>query len=61
VFFISRQWLHRFLTMSEPGPINNRDVCCEHGGMLLATGVAHRVVPFDGTVENKKCQNAVQE
>lgn len=32
-FYISRQWLNKFKTFAEPGPISNRDFLCSHGGM----------------------------
>ncbi|CAF91634.1 unnamed protein product, partial [Tetraodon nigroviridis] len=32
-FYISRQWLNKFKTFSEPGPISNRDFLCSHGGV----------------------------
>lgn len=34
-FYISRQWLNKFKTFAEPGPISNRDFLCSHGGMWL--------------------------
>lgn len=32
-FFVSRQWINRFNTFSEPGPIDNSDFLCSHGGV----------------------------
>ncbi|KAG8041828.1 hypothetical protein G9C98_007132 [Cotesia typhae] len=32
-FFVSRQWIYRFNTFSEPGPIDNSDFLCPHGGV----------------------------
>ncbi|KAH0539531.1 ubiquitin carboxyl-terminal hydrolase 20 [Cotesia glomerata] len=32
-FFVSRQWINRFNTFSEPGPIDNSDFLCPHGGV----------------------------
>lgn len=32
-FYISRQWLNKFKTFAEPGPISNTDFLCSHGGM----------------------------
>ncbi|KAH9512430.1 Ubiquitin carboxyl-terminal hydrolase 20 [Bulinus truncatus] len=32
-FYISKQWLCRFQTFAEPGPISNKDFLCKHGGM----------------------------
>ncbi|XP_028825090.1 ubiquitin carboxyl-terminal hydrolase 33-like isoform X2 [Denticeps clupeoides] len=32
-FYISRQWLNRFRTFAEPGPISNHDFLCAHGGV----------------------------
>lgn len=31
-FYVSRQWLNKFRTFAEPGPISNRDFLCAHGG-----------------------------
>nr|XP_006813904.1 PREDICTED: ubiquitin carboxyl-terminal hydrolase 20-like [Saccoglossus kowalevskii] len=32
-FFVSQQWLNKFNTFSEPGPITNYDFLCKHGGV----------------------------
>ncbi|KPP65904.1 ubiquitin carboxyl-terminal hydrolase 33-like [Scleropages formosus] len=32
-FYISRQWLNKFKTFAEPGPISNHDFLCSHGGL----------------------------
>ncbi|XP_053103903.1 ubiquitin carboxyl-terminal hydrolase 33 isoform X1 [Hemicordylus capensis] len=32
-FYISRQWLNKFRTFAEPGPISNNDFLCMHGGV----------------------------
>uniref|UniRef100_A0A8C1NNQ1 Ubiquitin carboxyl-terminal hydrolase n=1 Tax=Cyprinus carpio TaxID=7962 RepID=A0A8C1NNQ1_CYPCA len=32
-FYISRQWLNKFKTFAEPGPISNHDFLCAHGGV----------------------------
>ncbi|XP_023671612.1 ubiquitin carboxyl-terminal hydrolase 33 [Paramormyrops kingsleyae] len=32
-FYISRQWLNKFKTFAEPGPISNNDFLCSHGGV----------------------------
>ncbi|XP_053549308.1 ubiquitin carboxyl-terminal hydrolase 33 [Bombina bombina] len=32
-FYISRQWLNKFKTFAEPGPITNNDFLCLHGGV----------------------------
>ncbi|XP_060088037.1 ubiquitin carboxyl-terminal hydrolase 33 isoform X2 [Heteronotia binoei] len=32
-FYISRQWLNKFRTFAEPGPISNNDFLCTHGGV----------------------------
>ena len=32
-FFVSRQWLNKFKTFAEPGPIDNRAWMCPHGGL----------------------------
>lgn len=31
-FYVSRQWLNKFKTFAEPGPISNDDFLCSHGG-----------------------------
>lgn len=33
-FYISRQWLNRFNTFSEVGPIDNWSILCQHGNLL---------------------------
>ncbi|XP_042320180.1 LOW QUALITY PROTEIN: ubiquitin carboxyl-terminal hydrolase 33 [Sceloporus undulatus] len=32
-FYISRQWLNKYRTFAEPGPISNNDFLCIHGGV----------------------------
>ncbi|XP_012670814.1 ubiquitin carboxyl-terminal hydrolase 33 [Clupea harengus] len=32
-FYVSRQWLNKFRTFAEPGPISNNDFLCAHGGV----------------------------
>ncbi|XP_043554626.1 ubiquitin carboxyl-terminal hydrolase 33 isoform X2 [Chiloscyllium plagiosum] len=32
-FYISRQWLNKFKTFAEPGPIINNEFLCAHGGV----------------------------
>ncbi|XP_076455009.1 ubiquitin carboxyl-terminal hydrolase 20-like [Babylonia areolata] len=32
-FYVSKQWINRFNTFAEPGPISNRDFLCKHGGV----------------------------
>ncbi|XP_048773009.1 ubiquitin carboxyl-terminal hydrolase 20-like isoform X2 [Ostrea edulis] len=32
-FFISKQWINKFNTFAEPGPICNDDFLCQHGGV----------------------------
>lgn len=32
-FYVSKQWVNRFNTFAEPGPITNGDFLCEHGGV----------------------------
>ncbi|XP_072366508.1 ubiquitin carboxyl-terminal hydrolase 33 isoform X2 [Scyliorhinus torazame] len=32
-FYISRQWLNKFKTFAEPGPISNNEFLCAHGGV----------------------------
>ncbi|XP_030369755.1 ubiquitin carboxyl-terminal hydrolase 20 [Scaptodrosophila lebanonensis] len=33
-FYVTREWLSRLATFAEPGPINNREMLCPHGGIL---------------------------
>lgn len=30
-FYVSQEWVNRFNTFSEPGPISNYDFLCPHG------------------------------
>lgn len=32
-FYISREWLNKFNTFAEPGPISNHTFLCQHGGV----------------------------
>ncbi|XP_067892785.1 ubiquitin carboxyl-terminal hydrolase 33 isoform X1 [Heterodontus francisci] len=32
-FYVSRQWLNKFKTFAEPGPISNNEFLCVHGGV----------------------------
>lgn len=32
-FYISKQWVNKFNNFSEPGPIDNYDFLCPHGGV----------------------------
>ncbi|GAB1608984.1 ubiquitin carboxyl-terminal hydrolase 20-like isoform X1, partial [Argonauta hians] len=32
-FYVSKQWINRFNTFAEPGPITNQDFLCCHGGV----------------------------
>ncbi|TSK82116.1 Ubiquitin carboxyl-terminal hydrolase 20 [Bagarius yarrelli] len=32
-FYISREWLNKFNTFTEPGPITNHNFLCQHGGI----------------------------
>jgi len=38
--YISRQWINKFENFAEPGPIDNSDFLCRHGG-IQPTKVAH--------------------
>ncbi|XP_052120000.1 ubiquitin carboxyl-terminal hydrolase 20 isoform X2 [Frankliniella occidentalis] len=51
-FYISKQWLNKLNTFAEPGPIDNSDFLCHHGGVrpdrvnvlpLMYTTVSHAV------------------
>lgn len=44
-FFVSRQWLNRFKTFAEPGPIDNWTLLCPHGGLAPHKArIANRLV-----------------
>uniref|UniRef100_A0A4W6BTA0 Ubiquitin carboxyl-terminal hydrolase n=1 Tax=Lates calcarifer TaxID=8187 RepID=A0A4W6BTA0_LATCA len=36
-FYISREWLNKFNTFAEPGPISNHTFLCRHGGIWIHT------------------------
>ena len=31
-FYVSKEWINRFNTFAEPGPVTNEDFLCPHGG-----------------------------
>lgn len=37
-FYVSREWLNKFNTFAEPGPITNHTFLCSHGGEQAAPG-----------------------
>lgn len=37
-FYVSREWLNKFNTFAEPGPITNHTFLCSHGGEQSAAG-----------------------
>lgn len=47
-FYISREWLARFNTFSEPGPISNWSMLCPHGDVLYTkmSVISHLAVPI---------------
>ncbi|XP_053679555.1 ubiquitin carboxyl-terminal hydrolase 20 [Anopheles nili] len=47
-FYVSRNWLHRFNTFAEPGPIDNWTLLCPHGSFPpnKASHFSKLVVPF---------------
>uniref|UniRef100_A0A6Q2XJU4 Ubiquitin carboxyl-terminal hydrolase n=1 Tax=Esox lucius TaxID=8010 RepID=A0A6Q2XJU4_ESOLU len=51
-FYVSRQWLNKFKTFAEPGPISNNDFLCSHGGVppAKATFIDDLVVMFPQNV-----------
>ncbi|XP_051989437.1 LOW QUALITY PROTEIN: ubiquitin carboxyl-terminal hydrolase 33 [Xyrauchen texanus] len=51
-FYISRQWLNKFKTFAEPGPISNHDFLCAHGGIPpnKATSIDDLVMMLPQTV-----------
>lgn len=32
-FYVSKQWVNKLNTFAEPGPIDNSDFLCAHGGV----------------------------
>lgn len=34
-FYVSREWLNKFNTFAEPGPITNHTFLCSHGGKTV--------------------------
>ncbi|XP_063424439.1 ubiquitin carboxyl-terminal hydrolase 20-like [Mytilus trossulus] len=48
-FFISKQWINRFNTFAEPGPISNHDFLCRHGGVPphKVEYVQEQAIPFN--------------
>jgi len=43
-FYVSRQWISKFNTFAEPGPISNNDFLCLHGGKLSCLITAYSLV-----------------
>lgn len=39
-FYVSREWLNKFNTFAEPGPIANHTFLCSHGGEGALSEVA---------------------
>uniref|UniRef100_A0A7E4VJ70 Ubiquitin carboxyl-terminal hydrolase n=1 Tax=Panagrellus redivivus TaxID=6233 RepID=A0A7E4VJ70_PANRE len=48
-YFISAEWLYRFRTFAEPGPITNSDFLCEHLGRMPLLR-ANQVLPIPAGV-----------
>lgn len=38
-FYVSREWLNKFNTFAEPGPITNHTFLCAHGGEGACSGI----------------------
>lgn len=38
-FYVSREWLNKFNTFAEPGPITNHTFLCSHGGEAPSLGL----------------------
>lgn len=51
-FFVSKQWINRFKTFAEPGPIDNSSILCQHGSLLpnKTTDVSDLLVPVNQTL-----------
>lgn len=41
-FYVSREWLNKFNTFAEPGPITNHTFLCSHGGEAASPAVGVR-------------------
>lgn len=48
-FFVSKQWINRFNTFAEPGPIDNSSILCQHGSLLpnKAANVSDLLMPIN--------------
>lgn len=48
-FFVSKQWINRFNTFAEPGPIDNSSILCQHGSLLpnKVANVSDLLVPIN--------------
>lgn len=51
-FFVSKQWINRFNTFAEPGPIDNTSILCQHGSLLpnKSVNVSDLLVPINQTL-----------
>lgn len=49
-FYISREWLNKFNTFAEPGPISNHTFLCQHGGTYLRLAMYARTSSFQGVL-----------
>ncbi|CRK98360.1 CLUMA_CG011720, isoform A [Clunio marinus] len=51
-FFVSKQWINRFHTFAEPGPIDNSSILCQHGSLLpnKSGNVRDLLVPINQTL-----------
>lgn len=51
-FFVSKQWINRFNTFAEPGPIDNSSILCQHGSLLpnKSADVSDLLVPVNQTL-----------
>lgn len=51
-FFVSKQWINRFNTFAEPGPIDNSSILCQHGSLLpnKTSDVSDLLVPINQTL-----------
>lgn len=56
-FYISREWLNKFNTFAEPGPITNHTFLCSHGGkaVLLDLGIATLSYTFMLQQQSSSC------
>ncbi|XP_034651600.1 ubiquitin carboxyl-terminal hydrolase 20 [Drosophila subobscura] len=58
-FYVTREWISRLATFSEPGPINNQEMLCPHGGVLHSKipMISQIAVPISQPLWDFLCKN----